>query len=148
MIKYLMLAALAADAFANVQAIGRVAEIRNVSVTPLAAAEAPEGDGVPVALIRIDNNMPDFELVLDFNASPGGEAVSEVRLQPLGGILGEGCAPPGPAALPPGPVPGTFKWNAGSQASATIGYMVEVLVAWKSQRPAPATMTVSMPSSR
>jgi len=149
MTKYLLLAVCLTGAFASVRAIGRVDEIRNVSVTLLpAAAPASEGDAVPVAVIRIDNNLPEYELVLDFSGPPGGEAVSEVRLQAVGGILGRGGSPPDRTPLPPGPVPGSFKWNPGIQASATIGYMVEVLVAWKAPPAAPATITVSLPAFR
>lgn len=150
MTKILLLAVCLADAFTNIQAIGRVAEIRNVSVTPMPAAEIADSEGkaVPVAVIRIDNNMPHYELVLEFDDVRGGEAVSEVRLQPVGGILGKGGAPPDRGVLQPGPVPGSFTWSPGIQASATVGYLVEVLVAWKSQPASPAGLTVSMPSSR
>jgi hypothetical protein len=127
---------------------GYVPEQRNVTVTPTLVPAPVEPDKVvEVAMIEIDNNLPNYALVLDFTDRFGGnDLISEVRLKGEGGTLGQGLAVPVETVLTPESGSGQFTWNPGTQESATFRYRVRVLVTYKRPMAEQPLMTVSMPS--
>jgi hypothetical protein len=129
-------------------AVGYVPELRNVTVTPADMETPVEPDKVvEVAMIEIDNNLPNYALVLDFTDRFGGsDLISEVRLMGVGGMLGQGLAAPVEMVLTPEAGSGRFTWNPGTQESATLRYRVRVLVTYKRPIVDQPLMTVSMPS--
>ncbi|MDB5106371.1 MAG: hypothetical protein JWP91_4060 [Fibrobacteres bacterium] len=136
--------------FANtVIAGGFVPENRSLTVRTVQVSDSSRTDGaVEVAVIELDNNLPDYEVVLDFSDRYGsGEFVSEVRLEGLEGMLGRGLSEPAGAPLLPGASPGQFVWCPGRQESATLGYKVRVLATFKSGNPEKPSLRVSMPIS-
>ena len=122
---------------------GAVPEIRRIDVTALPAASARTGQSVPVAVIRIDNNLPEYGLVLDFGAE-AADKISAVRLQGMAGTPGQGLSAPDRAALAPTAVPGQYVWSPGPQRSATVDYQLEVMVTWKVPTPAGQPLLVSL----
>jgi hypothetical protein len=137
-----------ADISANsVIAGGRVPEVHWVSVTPTPVPVDPGSAGaVEVAVIEIENNLPGFELILDFSDRFGGmDRISEVRLVALDGLLGLGLEEPSLSTLSPGGVPGRFVWRAGRQRTATLGYRMKVMVTFATSSPERPTMLVGMP---
>jgi hypothetical protein len=144
----LLPALLGSHTFANsVIAGGWVPEHRNFVVTPFYGEGYSRPDGaVEVAVIEIDNNLPDFELGLDFSDADGnGDLVAEVRLQGLDGTLGTGLDAPSETTLKPGPIPGRFIWDPGRQHTATIGYRVRVMVTYTTPIAEQPHMAVAMP---
>jgi hypothetical protein len=145
----LLSASAGSHTFANsIIAGGYVSEVRNLTVTPIAAEEGFRTDGpIEVAILEIDNNLPDFEVVLDFSDRIGmADAISEVRLVGLEGTLGQGLENPGSIAMRPGSLPGRFIWSPGRQTTATLGYRMKVLVTFVNPPAAPPTMRVAMPA--
>jgi hypothetical protein len=126
---------------------GWVPERKSLIVNPGSGEAVPDGDGaLEAAVIEIDNNLPSFELVLDFSDRwGGGDFVSSVRLEGVDGMLGKGLDDPSGAALEPGPVPGRFVWSPGLQESATVGYRVRVLITCKRPFSGAPQLAVSMP---
>lgn len=143
------LAALAPISANSIIAGGHVPEWRNLSVTPAPIDADPRQAGpVEIAEIEIDNNLPDYELVLDFSDRHGGEGlIEEVRLVGIDGDLGQGLENPASAFMIPGGAPGRFVWRPGRQSSATMGYRMKVLVTFSGPSSAPPTLTVAMPAS-
>ena len=128
---------------------GYVPEKRNLTVTPVYdAAPSDAYRTKEVATIRIDNNLPNYSLVLDFSDRDGSrDVVSEVRLEPVQGTLGRGLTAPGAAALAPEDGSGRFVWYPGTQESATLDYEVRVYVTYKRPLESQPLLTVGMPSS-
>lgn len=147
-VAFMLLAAAAPISANSIIAGGRVPEWRNLWVTPVRMdADPRQGGPVEVAEIEIDNNLPVYELVLDFSDRYGGEGlVSEVRLVGIEGTLGRGLENPGSAIMTSGGAPGRFVWSPGRQASATMGYRMKVMVTFASPPSAPPTMRVAMPA--
>lgn len=129
--KYSLFLICLANAFSSVVSTGVVAPIRTLSITPLAMPAAIGTEPTAVADIRIDNNLPDYELILEFADDGTVDRIAEVTIQGIDGTLGRGCEAPVRTALVMGAFPGQFVWRPGPQQSATIGYRVRVLVAWK-----------------
>ena len=130
-------------AIANpVLAGGYFPERRNITVTALPPEASSPGQGpAPVAEIEIDNNLPGYQLVLEFHALDGDdEAIDEVRLESLGGTLGRGLSDP--SGHPLDGASGRYVWNPGRQETATLGYRVRVMVTYK--RPVAATMPLTV----
>ena len=129
---FLILAAVVPNSASSVAAGGYIPVLRNLTVTPAGpssafAAEVP----VEVAVLEIDNNLPGYELALDFSGPDGnGPVVSEVRLEGAGGVLGTGLAPPQGPLPEDGSHPGRFIWSPGSQKTATLGYRIRVLATY------------------
>lgn len=126
---------------------GWVPEVHTVAITPtFASVEPGSGGPVEVAILEIDNNLPDFELSLSFSDRYGGsESILEVRLVGVEGMLGTGLADPAAAALTQGGFPGQFIWKAGRQATATLGYKMKVMVTYASTPMDQSLLMVGMP---
>jgi hypothetical protein len=126
---------------------GWVPERRSLIVTPNQGADlSVSGEPTEVGTIEIDNNLPDYELVLDFPDPEGADrAVSAVRLEALDGQLGQGLEAPSPAGLERGDMPGRFLWRPGRQESATVRYRVKVMVTYRERVEDAPRMLVSMP---
>ena len=94
---------------------GYVPEINTLSVVASRGPNDSRPDGrFAVAEVEINNNLPVYELVLDFSDPVGlGQPVSEVRLEPMGGILGQGLAEPSLENLPQSGLSGRFVWSPG-----------------------------------
>jgi hypothetical protein len=120
---------------------------QNLTVTPIESAPGSGPDGVAdVATLEIDNNLPDYSLVLDFSDRYGGrDLVSEVTLQTLEG--GPGPAGAGVITLTPAGEEGHFVWSPGTQATATCGLRLRVTVTYKRPSSGMPLMMVSMPFS-
>lgn len=142
----LLLAFLArSHTFANsVIAGGYVPERRNFTVTDIRGKGAPGLDGSEaVAVIEIDNNLPDFQMTLHFHPLNGdGGTIETVRLESLEGKLGRGLDDPSGEPLTAGAEPGQFIWNPGPQKTATLGFRVRVWVTYK--RPVAETTPLSV----
>jgi hypothetical protein len=128
---------------------GYVPERRNLTITPTYGAELPDPARVDeVATIEIDNNLPDYELVLDFKDRDGGsDAISEVRLEELAGTLGSGLSAPTGSVLTPEADGESFVWHPGTQQTATNNYRMRVLVTYKRPLADRPVMRVTMPIS-
>jgi hypothetical protein len=126
---------------------GWVPERRSLIITPnQSATVSVPGEETEVAIIEIENNLPEYELVLDFSDTEGGVGgVSEVRLEGVDGILGRGLRSPAESMLEPGALPGRFLWRPGRQETATVGYRVRVMVICKDTRERPPQLLVAMP---
>ncbi len=143
--------------FANsLVACAYVPEQRSLIVTPKQAADRTGNEqATEVAVIEIDNNLPEYELEFEFSeANGGGHEVSEVRLEGIDGILGHGLRAPDESALEPGRSSGRFLWKPGPQETATIGYRMKVIVTYKRSFAKPTgpeadapRLIVSMPSA-
>jgi hypothetical protein len=120
---------------------------QDVSVFPECGADsAGAGQTRDVAVIEITNNLPRFDLVLDFSGRLGGDdPVEEVRLQGLEGILGNGLETPSGAVMRPGGRPGRFVWSPGVQSTATVGYKIRVTVTYKRPVSDQPLLAVGMP---
>lgn len=130
----------------SVIAGGYVPERRNLIVTPIrdGGAAGPDGSRA-VAILEIDNNLPDFQLVLEFHPAEGdGGAIEGVRLESLGGVLGRGLGDPSGRPLAEDAGTGRFVWNPGPQETATLGYRVKVMVTCRRPGADVAPVTVSM----
>jgi hypothetical protein len=125
---------------------GHIPELRRLTITPVQGrGAAVPGQTVQVAVIEIDNNLPNYELVLDFSgADPDGRLVSEVRLEAAGGTLGKGLAEPSGRPLEAGSTAGQFLWSPGRQETATIRYQVRVMVTYARPAESRPPMLVSM----
>ncbi|GEM_PF-4628928 len=138
------------NTFANsIIAGGYVPEQRSLSVTPSYGADnSPSNRSTEVAVIEIDNNLPNYELVLDFSDRYGDkDIVAEVRLQCLDGVLGSGSLSSSGTVLIPGAAPGQFIWSPGPQMIPTHEYRVKVMVTYRRPMTGTPTLRVSMPSS-
>jgi hypothetical protein len=146
---FALLACIAPISANSIIAGGSVPEWRNLTVTPAPIEPDPGQAGpVEVAEIEIDNNLPDYELVLDFSDRDGGDGrVVDVRLVGFDGILGQGLENPGSATMIPGDAPGRFIWRPGRQGSATLGYRMKVMVTFAGPPSVPSTLMVGMPVS-
>jgi hypothetical protein len=125
---------------------GYVPELRRLTITPVQGRDpALPGKAIQVAVIEIDNNLPNYELVLDFSgADPDGGLISEVRLEGAGGTLGRGLAEPSGRPLEAGSIAGQFLWNPGPQETATLRYQVRVMVTYARPAESRPPMLVSM----
>jgi hypothetical protein len=139
----------AAQTFANtIIAGGQVPALHSVSIQPTYGDGRPGADGaVEVAILEIDNNLPDFGLVLDFNDGFGDAGrISQVRIEGLEGMLGLGIEAPVRQVIEPDPQPGRFVWNPGPQRTATLGYRIRVLVTFGSPPTRQPLIRVAMPA--
>jgi hypothetical protein len=131
----------------SINAGGRVPEMHNLSVTPVSGS--PGAASAEVAVIEIDNNLPSFELALEFPGD-GAARIAEVRLVGFDGALGGGLPDPASAPLEPDGT-GRFVWRPGRQTSATLGYRMKVVVTYADPSAAaaantePPGMRVAMP---
>jgi hypothetical protein len=150
-LEFLFLALLLfSHSFANsVVAGGMVPEYRNLSVTPSISNIADWTLGrVEIATLEIDNNMPNYQIVLDFShKDKGNDLISEVQLQGLDGTLGQGLSLDGETILRPESESGKFIWNPGPQKTATLQLQIRVFVIYKQAPTSTPTLTVSMPSA-
>lgn len=128
---------------------GYVPENRSLAVTPsYGGGLSPAHQATEVAVIEIDNNLPDYELVLDFTDRYGdNDIIAEVRLVGMDGTLGSGSMVPSGTVLNPGASPGQFIWRPGPQLVPTRGYQVRVMVTYKIPMAGAPIMRVSMPSA-
>lgn len=144
----LILLICAVNAFsAAVVTSGTVAPIRTLTVSPLGISAEAGAEPTAVADIRIDNNLPEYELILEFAEEGNDGRIAEVSLQGMDGILGRGCEAPARTVLAQGALPGQYIWRPGSQRTATVGYQVRVMVAWQTPPSRPPRLAVAMPSS-
>ncbi|MEO7424927.1 MAG: hypothetical protein ABI036_07060 [Fibrobacteria bacterium] len=140
--------------FANSLIVGgRVPENCRITVIQIAheIQPAPSTDA-DVAIIEIDNNLPEYQLAIDFSGLSGGYlAISEVRLDGLDGTLGNGLAASVSARLEQGDTPGRFLWKPGRQGIATVKFRAIIRVTYVVPRtasiplPRPPQLRVSMP---
>lgn len=140
---------LLSDTFANsIIAGGQVPERRNLSVTPAFMEQSPWfKEKVEIATLVLDNNLPNYQLVLDFTDKDRADIfISEVHLQGLDGILGQGLSMNGETILKAEPGSNRFVWNPGPQQTATLNFQIRVLVVYKQAPASTPRMTVSMPS--
>jgi hypothetical protein len=144
------------EIFANTfVAGGSVPEQRNISVTPnYSDMDLEPMEMTEVATIQIDNNLPNYDLVLEFSDRYGTrDLIDEVHLIGMVGTLGEGLEVPANARLTQVGTDGRFVWSPGTQKSATLAYQLKVLVTYKralTYKEAvtnPPLLTVSMPSA-
>lgn len=141
---------IASHTFANTQIVGGVVpSIHNTLVTPIENADnRDEQLGKEIALIQIENNLPDFQLVLDFSgAQENGNQIEDVILESVSGILGGGLVAPQKMVLSHELGTSKYIWNPGTQTSATLGYVVKVSVTYKKPPTVALVMGVSMPTS-
>jgi hypothetical protein len=126
---------------------GWVPERHTLGISPMISdPPSPQGVATEVAIIEIENNLPEYELVLEFPDNAGGSAsISEVRLDGLDGILGCGLTAPMGLRMENEGASGRFRWRPGRQASATVGYRVRATVTYKLPRMGSQQLLVSMP---
>ncbi|MDB5050409.1 MAG: hypothetical protein JWO30_3480 [Fibrobacteres bacterium] len=129
---------------------GVVPAKHSLRITRSEGAGSSYATGIPVevAVLEIDNNLPEYQLVLDFSDPDGASAaaVSAVRLERLDGKPGDGLRLDGSGEeLEPGDMPGRFLWRPGRQESATIGLRVKVMVTYGGNAVEDPQLVVSMP---
>ncbi|HKP98246.1 MAG TPA: hypothetical protein VJ385_21120 [Fibrobacteria bacterium] len=147
-IPLLLALALPSHTFANsIIAGGRVPERLHLTVTRESGTGfTSSGAAKEIAIIEIDNNLPEYELALELSDRYGGDAgISGVRLEGLDGTLGNGLREPAGLDLEAGGAPGRFLWRPGRQMSATLNYRVRVLATFNGPAPESPRLMVSMP---
>ncbi len=127
---------------ASIQVGGRIPIINRVEMIPLSGVDFRKGGkDVPIAVIRINNNLPDFEVAFEvgsispYGAEPHESAFQELRLREVGGLRGRGLVDPTGTVLNRDEGTDTYVWRPGSQQSATLNYEVEVLATWEKTPP-------------
>lgn len=116
-----------------------------VTPNPEAAPFAP-GAATEVAILEIDNNLPEYELALEFSTGNDGRgSVSQVWFEEMDGTLGMGLEDAVGRELESGGAPGRFIWRPGRQGTATVNYRVRVMVRYAEEVAPPPRLLVSMP---
>lgn len=140
---------LAHPIFANTVIVsGIIPPQHQIQVTPI-GNNISSGNTISeeVALIEINNNLPSYQVEFNFENSITGEnEISEVRIESVGGILGEGLVAPQKLVLQKETSSGKYIWFTGTQTSATKNYSIKLSVTYKHQPKEKVLVSVSMPS--
>ncbi len=123
---------------ASMQVGGSIPIINRVDVVSISGIDFRLGGrDIPIARLRISNNLPDFSVSfklddpLAFSEQSGKFLIKELKLRETGGLRGSGLEDPTGTVLELDPVTGGFTWSPGTQHSATLNYEVEVLATWE-----------------
>ncbi len=141
---------LLSHSFANsIRVGGYIPEKRCIKITPNNQADfSLENQSIEAAIIEIDNNLATFELVFNFQDQNGNaDAISDIRLEPMDGVLGEGLIAPNKSLIRSNEKDGQFIWSPGIQLSATEHYRVKVMVTCKRPLTDLPRMAVNMPAT-